>query len=63
MPKSMGTCAASWAFAAIAGLESSHCTEGNELFKLSEQQLVDCSTGFGNKGCEKGTYFNSWKYA
>ena len=35
---------------------------GHPLLSLSEQQLLDCSTANGNKGCTSGTAANAFAY-
>lgn len=40
--KSMGDCAASWAFSAVGGCESAWAIAGNTLTPLSEQSFIDC---------------------
>jgi len=52
--KDQGKCSASWAFSATGTLEGQHFTQTQELVALSEQNLIDCSTNFGNSGCEGG---------
>ncbi|XP_063039889.1 procathepsin L-like [Engraulis encrasicolus] len=52
--KDQHQCGSCWAFAAIAVLESHTCIEHGYLPSLSEQQLLDCSRGYGNHGCHGG---------
>uniref|UniRef100_A0A0D3FRV3 Cathepsin propeptide inhibitor domain-containing protein n=1 Tax=Oryza barthii TaxID=65489 RepID=A0A0D3FRV3_9ORYZ len=51
--KHQGQCAACWAFAAVAAIESLHKIKGGDLISLSEQELVDCNDT-GNGTCSKG---------
>jgi KDEL-tailed cysteine endopeptidase len=56
--KNQGACGACWAFAAIAAAESLNAINRRGLIPLSEQQLVDCSGSFRNRGCgSKGSMF------
>ena len=60
--KNQGYCGCCWAFAAIGAVESANfIAKGKQgiITELSEQQLVDCSTGWSehgytNYGCEGG---------
>ena len=56
-----GVCGASWAFATVAALETSHFIKNNEMLDLSEQQIIDCDTA--SKGCSSGSVENALNYA
>jgi hypothetical protein len=63
--QNQGNCGSCWAFSATAAIESSYClTSGtNKLWKLSEQQYVDCATSkYYNFGCNGGNYTSAWNY-
>ena len=32
------------------------------MLNISEQQLVDCSSDYGNQGCQEGSMDNAFKY-
>jgi C1A family cysteine protease len=63
--QNQGSCGSCWAFSTAVSLESSFCIASatKQLYKLSEQQLVDCSRPYGNNGCGGGWYYYAYDYA
>ncbi|KAG8043832.1 hypothetical protein GUJ93_ZPchr0458g22362 [Zizania palustris] len=49
-----GKCGSCWAFAAVATVESMHQIATGKLVKLSEQEVMDCYSGYPLKGCKGG---------
>jgi cathepsin L len=58
--KYQGTCGSCWSFGAIAAQESMYAVYFNQLFNLSEQNLVDCD--FFDYGFDGGDFFSAWYY-
>jgi cathepsin L len=60
--KNQGQCGSCWAFAATATSESWALIKTKTTYDLSEQQLIDCSTSYGNQGCNGGWPASALKY-
>jgi len=58
--KNQGSCGGCWSFSATGAMEGMYYIAHNALYSLSEEDLIDCSTG--NSGCGGGLPQNAFKW-
>ncbi|CAF0802000.1 unnamed protein product [Adineta ricciae] len=60
--KDQGICGSCWTFGTTGVIEGAYFVKHGSSIRLSEQDLVDCSWGFGNNGCDGGEDFRAYQF-
>jgi C1A family cysteine protease len=60
--KAQGDCGSCYAFSSVASLESAVLIANRPEQHFSEQQLMECSSNYGNAGCHGGYFSSSFNY-
>lgn len=60
--KNEGSCQANYAFSAVGAVEGANYIWNRNAVEFSVQQVIDCSSSYGNNGCLNGRMDNTFNY-
>lgn len=60
--KDQSTCSDCYAFGALSSLESALAIKHNKHIILSEKEVIDCTSKYGNNGCKGGQMDQTFRY-
>jgi cathepsin L len=60
--ENQGQCGDCWAFAACGAMEAQYYNVTGKSATMSEQNLLDCTTSYGNQGCNGGSMNAAYTY-
>lgn len=60
--KNEGNCKANYAFSAVGAVEGANYIWNRNAVEFSVQQVIDCSSSYGNNGCNNGRMDNTFLY-
>lgn len=60
--KDQAVCGSCWSFGSTGAIEGAVFVKTGHLVRLSSQNLMDCSWGFGNNGCDGGEEFRAYEW-
>ena len=62
--KDQGICGSCWSFGTSESIEGALFLANNSTFMtpLSQQNLIDCTWGYGNNGCDGGEEWRAYEW-